>query len=47
MPDDLSYSESDIRKILKMYFEYVIEQVPPRIKIKNITVGKFLDKKIY
>jgi len=43
----LTISEADIRGILDMYFEYVIDNLPPRIKIKEIVIGKFLKKVTY
>ena len=43
----MTISETDIRGILDMYFEYVIENLPPRIKIQQIVIGKFIKKVTY
>ena len=45
---DLKTSEKDMREILDMYFEYIIENLQGKTnKIFGISVGKFLTKCIY
>ena len=45
---DLKTSEKDLREILEMYFEYIIENLVGKTnKIFGISVGKFLTKTIF
>jgi len=40
----LKKSDNDIKKILKLYFEYVCSELITSRKIAEITVGKFINK---
>ena len=41
-------SEKDLREILEMYFEYIIENLVGKTnKIFGISVGKFLTKQVF
>ena len=40
----LDIPEDRIKEILKMYFDYVCEELVPRSKIKHITLGKIIEK---
>ena len=40
----LKKSDQDIRKILKLYFEYVCSEMIPSRKIAEIQSGKFISK---
>jgi hypothetical protein len=40
----LNVNEQEIREILNMYFEYVVDNLPGKSKVVKIDVGKFLKK---
>ena len=45
---DLKHSEKDMREILEMYFDYIIENLQGKTnKIFGISVGKFLSKTVF